>query len=922
MKKIVNVRKALRGLTMALALSMAVSGCSFGDKTNTKSSESSYEVQTGDIIEETHEHTHNHDNIGDTDEDLNDRNRNEDGRGDVDRPDNQGPVDSSVEEESTRKGVVKDKTGDKSIDTKKDDTSIVVNTGTLAMYDEEGRLIIPDLSEQFNNLVYTQNSIIKALKLAGFNSSYEYRALLAQHFGIERYRGTAEQNLLLLHYLRHPELFLGQDDISHSDEYQNTEDNGNGNTNTNTNNNGNGNGNGNGNNGNGNGNGNGSGNGSGQDDEDKDQGRWVVTNTVYRDIPGDDTNHLVIKEERNTKTGQTRTTSTLEAHNYNGEKCTKCSHTKKQEQEDKHNLTGSVVKSYSDNGDAGHTVTEKQYCSTHNTYEVINSYTEAHTPGEWKVNPDNPNEEIQVCTKGGCGHIIARRPVQTEEHNYTGAIRKEYEEKDNSVHTVTEYQYCTTHGKEEVIKTYEEAHELGDWEQDPLDPTKEIQVCKHCGEIVNVRDKTQTEDHNYTGAIRKEYDEKDSSVHIVTEYQYCTTHGKEEIIKTYEEAHELGDWEPHPTDENKEVRKCKHCGEIVETRDKQVEDCKHEDTRVEITYEFDSNGQHIKVETTYCNDCGEQVGEPVKTAEPHTPTDAGTTTIVAGKGDKDGHYEVTTYTCARCGHTYTSEERYVSHGNESYTQVGDPIYTPATNEAGEEGHTVVYTYRYDKCGFEFTSEPVFERCTNVDGECQHCHRPITPEHTHNEDGTKRIVRTGDETGFCYKVVHYCTEHPDDEDAQRIEVVTEHKEMAVEIPGNNRQYDIYCSECNMYIRTVQKSQVGDIPVQDSSNSATAAVDLTATYDVDSSKLILEDEDSVEVIDIKVDNNPKEDVVDEENLENSEKEVENQDSELYNEYVDIVDEYFQSIDSESEEVVEEDEEVVEQQLEGAPKLTLSE
>lgn len=169
--------------------------------------------------------------------------------------------------------------------------------------------------------------------------------------------------------------------------------------------------------------------------------------------------------------------------------------------------------------------------------------------------------------KGGCGHIIARRPVVSDEHNYTGNVRKEYAEKDGSVHTVTEYQYCTTHGKEEVKRTYDEAHVPGDWEDDPLDPTKEIKVCKHCGEI-------------------------------------------------------------------------------VEIRDKQVEECKHENTRVETTYEFDSNGQHIKVETTYCNDCNEQVGEAIRTPESHTPIDAGTTTVVAGKGDENGHYVVTTlYLC-------------------------------------------------------------------------------------------------------------------------------------------------------------------------------------------------------------------------------------------------------------------------------------
>lgn len=49
---------------------------------------------------------------------------------------------------------------------------------------------------------YNGNSIEDALRLSGYGYSFAFREELAKHYGIEKYRGTAEQNILLLNKLR------------------------------------------------------------------------------------------------------------------------------------------------------------------------------------------------------------------------------------------------------------------------------------------------------------------------------------------------------------------------------------------------------------------------------------------------------------------------------------------------------------------------------------------------------------------------------------------------------------------------------------------------------------------------------------------------------------------------------------------------
>lgn len=807
MKKIVNVRKAIKGLTMALALSMALNGCSFGDKTNSNNNhnESSYEVQTDDIIEESHDHTHVHENVID---DIQDEKDND--------------ISQDIKDEVDRKSIV----SNDNKDTKIDDSAVVINEN--AIYDEMGNLIIPDLSVQFNTKVYTENSIIKALKLAGYNSSYEYRALLAEHFGIEKYRGTANQNLLLLDYLRHPEYFLGQDDLSHGDENsQNTGQNSNYNFDNN-------NGQGNGNNGNGNGNngnsnenngngGNGNGNGSGDHDHE-DQGKWEVISTVatsYSEIAGDDDYHYTTYTTtyRHTKTGKIRTeTRTVrETHNYLNDTCKNCKHEKTKEQE-KHNLVGSISKSYRDNGASGHTVTETQYCSTHNEYEVVNTYVEAHTPGEWKVNPDNPNEEIQVCTKGACGHIVSRRPVQSAEHNRTGEIRKEYEEKDKNCHTVKEYQYCETHKKEELVNTYEEGHNLGAWEVDPLDPTKEIQVCKDCGEIVNIRDK-------------------------------------------------------------------------------EIQDCKHENTSEKVTYEYvDANG-HKKTITVYCDDCHEIIGTPTTEVQTHTPTNT-TTSIEKGTADRDGHYVVTTNTYDCCGE-HTLDAVYVGHGDESYTQVGEVSYTQLTQD-GVDGHIETIAYKYEGCEYTFTIDGSFTPCTNVDGFCT-CGREMS--HSHNMHWESITLTEEEAKTYCSKGANAC--NVDGCTYREEPIYVKHGDngyaRVASTDPDDAEYDlIICATggCEHVVDRVKKVEDYNGPYGSfgATQEKPGEVDPWASFVVseDASKTTEVVENVAETKDIK------------ENEEEPEKVVEKSEEELYNEYIEIVDSYIvnlQKVDDEEEKVEEE-------------------
>ncbi len=196
MKKIVRVRKAMQGLAMALALATTVSGCSIDNaneltKENSIAYESIEETEVKDSVEEKENSS----------KELEDSNK-----------ETENSLDKNeIEEEANRKRIPEN-------GLKEDTSAEVINVDNhnykedyfVVMFEGQ-ELVIPNLSRQFISQDYVKNSIIKALVLGGFDSEYSYRKTLARFYEIENYRGTAEQNVTLLNYLRHPELYLNMD---------------------------------------------------------------------------------------------------------------------------------------------------------------------------------------------------------------------------------------------------------------------------------------------------------------------------------------------------------------------------------------------------------------------------------------------------------------------------------------------------------------------------------------------------------------------------------------------------------------------------------------------------------------------------------------------------------------------------------------
>lgn len=253
MKKILKSRKAIQGLAMALALATSISGCSFrGSDDLTEKESTVYES-----VEET-ESEHSHENE--------EHNHEDDLVTPIPSPEVlPDEVPSDIIEEAERKKIVDESTTEsatsKEEDTIQDENTVDVTQESYIVMFEGEELVVPNLSHQYNSGSYTKFSINQALKRAGFSSDYAYRAKLARFYGIKNYKGTSSQNILLLNYLRHPELYLNMDavinnnqDNTQTDQTQTEQNNQSEDQNNNGNNNGN--------------NNNGGGNGGGHDHED------------------------------------------------------------------------------------------------------------------------------------------------------------------------------------------------------------------------------------------------------------------------------------------------------------------------------------------------------------------------------------------------------------------------------------------------------------------------------------------------------------------------------------------------------------------------------------------------------------------------------------------------------------------------------
>lgn len=475
MKKIVKIRKAIRGLAMALALSTAVSGCSFnnGELDQKNDNRVAYEAEIDNTVEESHNHQ---------EEVVEEKQENDD-------------VTFENQENNDEEEVKEEETIDESQDvivesSEKEVSNVQVNPTNM----EIGDLVIPNLSMQFNNKEYTGVSIVMALRLAGYDYSFAYRARLAEYFGIENYRGTAEQNTLLLHYFRHPELFKTeeekqeennvnqeQSDVTTNENNQSSQDNGTHPSNDNEDH-----------------RDDNDDDEKDRDDDDKNHGKWELVSTRYEEIAGNDDNHIMIRVYRHSKNGKTKEERSVVPHNYSDDKCSNCGHSRKHSQEHTHKYGAEQIK-YIDVNDDTHTKVVYKECVDDGFVFTVSSVTEAHSAvTAWTPDP-NTNLETAECA---CGKVLTR-PKQTQECEHKNLSDKQYEYKaidDNSTeHTVIEYQICNDCHERVNEKTYTENHRAADtWEVDPTDSKFEILKCKDCGAIIDRREIKQECKHENT----------------------------------------------------------------------------------------------------------------------------------------------------------------------------------------------------------------------------------------------------------------------------------------------------------------------------------------------------------------------------------------------------------------------------------------
>lgn len=653
MKKIVRVRKAIQGLAMTLALATTISGCSFDNKTELNNDNSiAYESIEEDVIENT------------TDEHKQETKENET----VDNKDEHVHVHEDNKKldstDNTKKTFEKEETLTEN-EVKHDYTQ----ESFIVMYEGQ-ELIIPNLSMQYKNQEYAKNSIIKALKLAGFKSDYSYRKILAGFFEIENYKGTAEQNITLLNYLRHPELYLNMDlVIVPSEKIENTGvtiENNNGVVNPDTNGNGN------------NANDNHDDNHKGDDDHGKDDKKKhkhsLKTTVTYEQL----------------ENNQHRKVTTVTCRGYiDGKPCTfkKVTYGKAENCKfDKDSLEcvcgrvhkhtyGDEVITYVDTEGSTHTIVVSKDCTYGDDHVEISRTKAPHKFENYVVNAGT-NTETGTCE---CGKTDTREI--TIEHKHVIKTEVTYEQLENNQHRKVTTNTCTglINGKPCTFKEVK----YGEPENCKFDDDTLKCVC---GRV-----------HIHTEKIETTYEQLENNQHRKVTTTTCTglLNGKP---CTYKKV-EYGEPENCVFDEN--TLKC-ICG------------------RVHV-----HKWEWVKVDNDNCQQkClfdGKTNGEPT----PHISDGTGTPTIVSGSGTASGHDTQTETHCTKCDDDYTTTNSNVPHGNEQTEVVGDPTYDKTTLDDGTPAHIKHTTYKYMGCGYEYTvnSEPI--NCVdNGTGKCE-CGREMT-----------------------------------------------------------------------------------------------------------------------------------------------------------------------------------------------------
>ncbi len=763
-------RKAFRVAAAALALTTAITSWSLISNDKNKNNDHGHDHES------TIENIHSEDNnVVDNEVEHN----HEEEKEDIKEEDNiKGEEDEPVKEEPQKE--YQDK-----VDNDKPEER--------PMY-KDGKLIIPDLSNQ----EYRGDSISKALLLAGYNNSYEYRCLLAAHFGIENYRGTKEQNLLLLSYLRNLELFYK----NHNEESNNNvNDNGNiNNDNTNNGNNDNGNTNDNTNNDNNNNNNN---NNTNEDDKK----------------PGEDDQKPEEGKHKHKWSPWAYISDLLEGR--------KCQDNTCNEVETRGHKLAENKTTYKDLGNGTHQVLG--YC-TSCKHDVVKDAVPCNYT-EWKVNPKNKAEETRTCLD--CGHVETRTRVhECEEHvSKWSWLNKD---KEAGKCDICGKEITRAHADKEEVVTCEFVDDSGHRrivqvfcnECDPLHEHVISEVFKvlghtqgiQIGKTVYKTNADGTHDETITYSCKDCYTNYTITLKGVscnyTEWKVNPKNKAEEIRTCLDCGHKETRARVHECEEHvskwswlnkdKEAGKCDICGKEI-TR-------AHADKEEVVTYQYVDESGHKKTVEIYCNACDplheHLISTVVDTVEHNKGEQVGDAIVI--DNNNGTHTIKTTYHCSDCNVNYTIIDENVP------CKFTEWIVNP--NNKAEEIRTCL------DCGHKETRARVHECEEHVSkwswlnkdkeaGKCDICGKEITRAHADKEEVvTYQYV---DESGHKKTVEIYCNacdllhEHPlsvvvDTIEHNKGEQVGD----AIVIDNNNGTHTIkttyHCSDCNMNYTVIDEN----------------------------------------------------------------------------------------------------------------------
>ncbi|MDR1761668.1 MAG: T9SS type A sorting domain-containing protein [Bacteroidales bacterium] len=220
----------------------------------------------------------------------------------------------------------------------------------------------------------------------------------------------------------------------------------------------------------------------------------------------------------------------------------------------------------------------------------------------WIVNPDNENEEIEVCVD--CGELSGAEPRQiTCEHDFEWKITTNATCETVGVETQI-CSKCATQGAVRSIAQLE--HSFGNWTEKTAatcsSAGEETRTCSLCGKVES-RHIAKTESHTFgnwsvaTPATCSELGE---------ETRTCSVCGEIETRPIAKKEHIFDDWqvtqEPTCGVTGSKTEKCSICGELgLKTEIIQ--------TTGEHTFVWITNPDNENEEIEVCAECGEKSGE-------------------------------------------------------------------------------------------------------------------------------------------------------------------------------------------------------------------------------------------------------------------------------------------------------------------------